>query len=88
MASLSAQEFIQKLAADANFRSQVGITSNNMQLDDFQAKAAAAGYNYTPEEIVSAAEAQHGGALSDEALSNVSGGLAASRIKITITVEF
>jgi predicted ribosomally synthesized peptide with nif11-like leader len=87
MANLSAQEFIQKLATDASFRSQVGV-SHNMQLDDFQAKAAAAGYNYTPEEILAAAEAQHGGALSDEALSNVSGGLAASRIKITITIEF
>ncbi len=87
MPNISAQEFIQKLATDANFRSQVGI-SHDMQLDDFQAKAAAAGYNYTPEEILSAAEAQHGGALSDEALNDVSGGLASSRIKVTITIEF
>lgn len=85
MSSLSAQEFIQKLASDAAFRSEVGI-SPTMDLEAFRDKAAAAGFSYTPEEILAAAEAQQGDALSDEALDNVSGGVRS--ISITITIKF
>ena len=84
MANLSAGEFLDKVASDANFRHQVGI-SDSMGIDDFQKQAAAAGYNYTNEEIIAATEAQSGGALSDEDLSAVSGG-AASRIGISVKV--
>jgi len=73
MANLSAQDFINKLASDPDFRSQVGVFSN-MSLADFQTRAAAAGFNYTPEEILAAAQTQQGEVLSDEALDNVSGG--------------
>lgn len=88
MASLSAQDFVNKLATDSDFRSKVGI-SPTMQLGEFKEKAAAAGYNYTPEEIVAAAESQQGGALSDEDLEDVTGGAASNlRIKITIKISF
>ena len=73
MAYLSAADFLDKLASDANFRSQFGFTGV-MKLAEFQAKAAAAGYNYSTEEIMSAAENQRNDTLSDEALANVSGG--------------
>jgi predicted ribosomally synthesized peptide with nif11-like leader len=88
MSSLSAQEFIQKLASDAAFRSEIGVSSSTMDLEAFRDKAAAAGYNYTPEEILAAAEAQQDSALSDEALENVSGGVARREISISITIKF
>ena len=73
MANLSARDFINKLASDPDFRSQIGVFSN-MPLDEFRHKAAAAGFNYTPEEILLATQTQQGDVLSDEALDNVSGG--------------
>ncbi len=88
MANLNAQDFVEKLASDSNFRSQIGI-SPTMPLDEFRSKAAAAGYNFTPEEILAAAESQQGGALSDTDLENVSGGaLRRSEVEISITVKF
>ena len=73
MAKLSAIEFLDKIASDAGFRAQFGFTSI-MKLEEFQAKAAAAGYNYSTEEILAAAESQQNEALSDDTLDNVSGG--------------
>ena len=88
MSNLSADQFIHKLGEDANFRSQLGITPT-MPLEEFRSRAAAAGYSYTPEEILAAAEAQQGEALSDEALDNVSGGARSNtEVTISITVKF
>ncbi len=88
MASLSAQDFVSKLATDADFRSKVGI-SPTMQLGEFKEKAAAAGFNYTPEEIIAAAESQQGAALSDDDLENVTGGVSSNlSIRITIKISF
>ncbi len=87
MAGLSATEFIDKLASDASFRNQVGI-SPTMSLDDFRTKAVAAGYNYTDEEIFAAAQTSKDGSLSDEQLDDVSGGVAGRSISISITIKF
>ncbi|MDB5079736.1 MAG: hypothetical protein JWP00_1660 [Chloroflexi bacterium] len=88
MSSLNAQEFISRLASDPAFRSQVGIVPT-MPLDEFQSKAAAAGYNFTSEEILAAAETQQGGALSDQELEDVSGGARSNlKISITVTIKF
>lgn len=86
MATISATEFVEKVSDDPNFRSQIGIAPS-MQLDDFREKAAAAGYNYTNEELYAAAEAHGGGALSDEALENVTGGAFPIKIKGSITIS-
>ena len=82
MANLSAEEFIQKLTSDADFRSQVGITTTSMSIDEFQVKAAAAGYNYTPEEIAATAEARSGDTISDEDLEQVTGGFLTFTFKL------
>ena len=73
MSNLSAQDFVSKLATDPNFRSQIGISAN-MSLDEFRDKAAAAGFSYTSEEILAAAESQQSGVLSENDLDDVSGG--------------
>ena len=75
MSSLSAQAFINKLASDSNFRSEIGI-DQNMEVGEFRNKALAAGYNYTTEELLTAALNQQSGVLSDDDLDNVSGGAA------------
>ena len=75
MANLTAQDFISRLERDPAFRSQTGITSADISLADFQAKAAAAGFGFTQEEIMAATEANKTGILSDEDLDQVAGGL-------------
>ncbi|HEX2913316.1 MAG TPA: Nif11-like leader peptide family RiPP precursor [Chloroflexia bacterium] len=88
MSNMSASQFIHRLGEDPNLRSQLGITPT-MPLDEFQAKAAAGGYNYTSEEILAAAEAQQDSDLSDAALNKVTGGARSNtEVTISITVKF
>jgi predicted ribosomally synthesized peptide with nif11-like leader len=75
MAKLSAGDFINKINTDENFCRELGITSSDISLNQVLSQAAAAGYNYTREEIKAAIENQP---LSDEALDDVSGGVANS----------
>lgn len=75
MAKPGAQDFIQRLERDAAFRTQTGITSTDISLADFQTKAAAAGYDYTPEEILAAADANKTDTLTDADLEQVAGGI-------------
>ncbi|MFO0565728.1 MAG: Nif11-like leader peptide family RiPP precursor [Polyangiaceae bacterium] len=68
MARLTVQEFLAKVAGETAFRQQLGLT-DEMDLDDFRAKAAAGGYDYTKEELHLATQA-----LSDQQLDEISGG--------------
>ncbi|MBI2893572.1 MAG: Nif11-like leader peptide family natural product precursor [Deltaproteobacteria bacterium] len=70
MGSLTVRQFVSKIAEDAAFRKQLGITEQ-MPLAEFRAKAAAAGYDYSEAELLAEARS-----LSDADLDGVSGGVA------------
>lgn len=68
MGKISANEFVKKVAEDAAFRKELGITEE-MGLSDFRVRAAAAGYDYSETDLVAATKQ-----LSDEDLDAAAGG--------------
>lgn len=83
---MNANEFMRKVAEDEAFRNQIGANSD-MTLEEFQGKAAAAGYNFSEADLMGAIGQVGSAALTDEELDSVAGGADKVKVSGTLTVK-